>query len=159
MSAGLVRRQFDHREHTRDDQDPKAARHPGLLALGRSMLLSNNSLISAAKDIGQRMSVTVWRYDFSESQYRKDVRSNLMSNEDMHLTILQRRAWYPDSGKHEKDSFRETSKRYIRMFLRRYETKKTLDVNKIGSFSKLLNIHFEENGISVWKSYGVGRGK
>ena len=45
------------------------------------------------------------------------------------------------------------------MFLRRYETKKTLDVNKIGSFSKLLNIHFEENGISVWKSYGVGRGK
>ena len=45
------------------------------------------------------------------------------------------------------------------MFLHRYETKKALDVNKIGSFSKLLNIHFEEMGISVWESYGVGRGK
>ena len=82
-----------------------------------------------------------------------------MSDEDVRLTVLQRRAWYPDSGKHEKDSFRETSKRYIRMFLHRYETKKALDVNKIGSFSKLLNIHFEEMGISVWESYGVGRGK
>lgn len=39
------------------------------------------------------------------------------------------------------------------------ETKKTLDVNKIEGFSKLHNIQFEEKGIRVWRSYGVGRGK
>ena len=40
MSAGLVRRQFDDREHFGNDQDPKTAHHPRLLALGRSRLLS-----------------------------------------------------------------------------------------------------------------------
>ena len=39
------------------------------------------------------------------------------------------------------------------------ETKKTLDVNKIEGFSKLHNIQFEEKGIRVWRSYGVGCGK
>ena len=39
------------------------------------------------------------------------------------------------------------------------ETKKTLEVNKIERFSKLHNIQFEEKGIRVWRSYGVGRGK
>ena len=39
------------------------------------------------------------------------------------------------------------------------ETKKTLEVNKIEGFRKLYNIQFEEKGIRVWRSYGVGRGK
>ena len=39
------------------------------------------------------------------------------------------------------------------------ETKKNLDVNNIEGFSKLPNIHFEEKGTRVWRSYGVGRGK
>ena len=36
---------------------------------------------------------------------------------------------------------------------------KNLDVNKIEGFGKLHNIQFEENGIRVWRSYRVGRGK
>ena len=39
------------------------------------------------------------------------------------------------------------------------ETKKTLEVNRIDGFSMLHNIQFEEKGIRVWRSYGVGRGK
>ena len=33
----------------------------------------NNSLIAAAKDLGQRVGITVCRYDYSEPQYGKDV--------------------------------------------------------------------------------------
>ena len=33
----------------------------------------NNSLIAAAKDVGQRVGITVCRYDFSEPKYSKDV--------------------------------------------------------------------------------------
>lgn len=39
------------------------------------------------------------------------------------------------------------------------EEKETLQVKKIDGFSKLHNIQFEENGIRVWRSYGIGRGK
>lgn len=39
------------------------------------------------------------------------------------------------------------------------ETKKILDMNNIEEFSKLNNIQFEQNGICVWRSYGVGRVK
>ena len=39
------------------------------------------------------------------------------------------------------------------------ETKKSLEVNKIDGFSKLHNIQFEQKGIRVWRSYGIGRGK
>ena len=39
------------------------------------------------------------------------------------------------------------------------ETKKTLERNKIEGFSKLHNIKFEEKGIRVRRSYGVGRCK
>lgn len=36
------------------------------------------------------------------------------------------------------------------------ETKKILDMNNIEGFSKLNNFQFEQNGICVWRSYGVG---
>ena len=32
-------------------------------------------------------------------------------------------------------------------------------MNKIDGFSKLHNIQFEQKGIRVWRSYGIGRGK
>ena len=38
------------------------------------------------------------------------------------------------------------------------EAKITLEVNKIDGFSKLHNVQFEE-GIRVWRSYRIGRGK
>ena len=31
-------------------------------------------------------------------------------------------------------------------------------MNKIDGFSKLHNVQFEEKGICVWRSYGIGRG-
>jgi len=39
----------------------------------------NNSLIAAAKNIGQRVGTTVCRYDYSEPQYGKDVCDRILS--------------------------------------------------------------------------------
>ena len=39
------------------------------------------------------------------------------------------------------------------------ETKQELEVNKIDGFSKYHNFKFEEDGIRVWKAYGIGQGK
>jgi len=39
------------------------------------------------------------------------------------------------------------------------ETQKTLEVNKVDSFSRYHNFKFELNGIRVWRAYGVGKGK
>ena len=39
------------------------------------------------------------------------------------------------------------------------ETHKTLEVNKVGGFSRYHNFKFELNGIRVWRAYGVGKGR
>ena len=120
----------------------------------------NNSLIAAAKDIGQRVGITVCRYDFSEPQYGKDVCDRILCPMK---TCIRR---YCNEG-HDiltaADMRRALSERPVKGTSASVcvvdETKKTLEVNKIEGFSKLHNIQFEEKGIRVWRSYGVGRGK
>ena len=63
---------------------------------------------------------------FRATVRQRCMRSNLMPDEDMHPTILQRRAWYTDSGRHEKGAFRETSKRYICKCLRSWRDQEDL---------------------------------
>lgn len=120
----------------------------------------NNSLIAAAKDIGQRVGITVCRYDFSEPQYGKDVCDRILCPMK---TCIRR---YCNEG-HDiltaADMRRALSERPVKGTSASVcvvdETKKTLEVNKIEGFSKLHNIQLEEKGIRVWRSYGVGRGK
>lgn len=117
----------------------------------------NNSLIAAAKDIGQRVGITVCRYDFSEPQYGKDVCDRILCPMK---TCIRR---YCNEG-HDiltaADMRRALSERPVKGTSASVcvvdETKKTLEVNKIEGFSKLHNIQFEEKGIRVWRSYGVG---
>ena len=120
----------------------------------------NNSLISAAKDIGQRVGITVCRYDYSEPQYGKDVCDRILCPMK---TCIRR---YCNEG-HDiltaADMKRALSERPVKGTSACVcvvdMTKKTLHVNKIEGFSKLHNVQFEEKGIRVWRSYGVGRGK
>ena len=120
----------------------------------------NNSLIAAAKDIGQRVGITVCRYDFSEPQYGKDVCDRVLCQMK---TCIQR---YCNEG-HDiltaADMRRALSERPVKGTSASVcvvdETKKTLEVKKIEGFSKLHNIQFEEKGIRVWRSYRVGCGK
>ena len=116
----------------------------------------NNSLIAAAKDIGQRVGITVCRYDYSELQYGKDIcdrmlfpmktcivrycneRHDILAAADMRRALSER----PVKGTSASVCVAD-------------ETKKTLEVNKIEGFRKLHNIQFEEKGIRVWRSYAV----
>ena len=110
----------------------------------------NNSLIAAAKDIGQRVGITVCRYDFSEPQYGKDVCDRILCPMK---TCIRR---YCNEG-HDiltaADMRRALSERPVKGTSASVcvvdETKKTLEVNKIEGFSKLHNIQFEEKGIRV----------
>ena len=118
----------------------------------------NNSLIAAAKDIGQRVGLAVCRYDYSE--YGKDVCDRILCPTK---TCIRR---YCNEGRDiptAADMRRALSERPVKGTSASVcvvdETKKTLEVNKIKGFSKLHNIQFEEKGIRVWRSYGVGRGK
>lgn len=120
----------------------------------------NNSLIAAAKSIGQRVGIAVCRYDYSEPQYGKDVCARILCPMK---TCIQR---YCNEG-HDvltaSHMRRALSERPVKGTTACVcgvdEAKKTLDKNKIDGFSKLHNIQFEEKGIRVWRSYGVGRGK
>ena len=118
----------------------------------------NNSLIAAAKDIGQRVGITVCRYDYSEPQYGKDVCDRnscpmktcirLYCNEgyDILTAANMRRALSERPVKGTSASVCVVD-----------ETKKTLDVNKREGFSKLHNIRsslkkraFVSGGLTEW---------
>ena len=72
-----------------------------------------------------------------------------MSDENSHPTFLQRRTRH--SGKPMKG--------ISACVCEVDEAQITLEVNKIDGFSKLHNVQFEEKGIRVRRSYGIGRGK
>lgn len=120
----------------------------------------NNSLIAAAKDLGQRVGITVCRYDYSEPQYGKDVCDRILC--PMKASIRR----YCNEG-HDvltaADMRKALSERPVKgtsaCVCAVDEANISLEVNKIDGFSKLHNIKFEEEGIRVWRSYGVGRGK
>ena len=120
----------------------------------------NNSLIAAAKDIGQRVGITVCRYDFSEPQFGKDVCDRILCPMK---TCIRRYCNERHDILTAADMRRALSERPVNgtspCVCVVDETKKNLDVNKIEGFSKLHNIQFEEKGIRVWRSYGVGRSK
>ena len=87
------------------------------------------------------------------------MRSNLVSDEDMHPTILQRRAWYPDSCRHEKGAFRETSKRYFRMYLRSWRDQEDLRREQDRRIQQAAQHPVWGKGHSCLEVLGVGRGK
>ena len=120
----------------------------------------NNSLVAAARGIGKRVGLEVYRYDFSEPQYGKDVCDRILcpmktcirrfcnEGHDILLAGDMRRALSERPVKGTSACVCEVD-----------EAKITLEVNKIDGFSKLHNVQFEEKGIRVRRSYGIGRGK
>ena len=113
----------------------------------------NYSLVAAARGISKRIGLEVYRYDFSEPQYGKDVCDRILcpmktcirrfcnEGHDILLAGDMRRAL---SGKPMKG----TSACVCEVD----EAKITLEVNKIDGFSKLHNLQFEEKGIRVRRS-------
>lgn len=120
----------------------------------------NNSLIAAARGIGQRAGIEVFRYDFSEPQYGKDVCDRILCPMK---TCIRRFCNEGHDILTAGDMRKALSERPVKgtsaCVCEVDESKRTLEVNKVDGFSKLHNIQFGEKSIRVWRSYGIGRGK
>lgn len=120
----------------------------------------NSQLIVAARDVGERVGVSLQRYDFSEPQSGKDVCDRILwplkgairryCNEghdvltasDMHTALKER----PVQG-------------CIEAVCRVNETKKGLDIKKLQHFSAQHDFSYQRDGLRVWKAFQVGPGK
>ena len=120
----------------------------------------SNFLISAVKDIGERVGIDVEAYDFSEPQSGKDICDrilcplkssirpycseghDILTASDMREALQQ----HPVRGTSTSVSVVD-------------ESRKTLLINKLDHFGGFHNFRFEESGIRAWKAYGIGRGK
>ena len=120
----------------------------------------NNSLVAAARGIGKRVGLEVYRYDFSEPQYGKDVCDQILCpmktcirrfcNEGHDILL---------AGDMRKCTFWKTNERHIRMRLRSWRGEDNPRSEQDRWLCKLHNVQFEEKGIRVRRSYGIGRGK
>ena len=120
----------------------------------------NNLLIAALKDVGDRVGVSIQQYDFSEPQQGKDIcdriicplktsirtycneGNDVLKAEDMHTALIQHRV------KGTTASVNRVNEAVIQ-----------LDVNKFTNFSSFHNFKYHKDGITVWKAFGIGKGK
>ena len=124
----------------------------------------NSQLIVAARDVGERVGVSLQRYDFSEPQSGKDVCDrilcplkgairrycneghNVLTASDMHTALKER----PVQGC-------TASVCHVN------ETKKGIDIKKLQQFSAMHDFSYQQDGLSVegipswpWQTYSVG---
>ena len=120
----------------------------------------NSQLIVAARDVGERVGVSLQRYDFSEPQSGKDVCDRILCplkgairrfcNEghdvltasDMHMALNER----PVRGCTASVCLLN-------------EIKKDLDIKKIQQFSAMHDFSYQHDGLRVWKAFQIGPGK
>ena len=119
-----------------------------------------NHLIAAVKDIGDRVGITVARYDFLEPQQGQDVCDRVLC--PMKAAIRKYCAEGHDimnvGAMHEALKERPVKGTTAAVAILD-ESSKILEVQKIKQFSELHNFRYEESGIRVWKAYAVGIGK
>ena len=120
----------------------------------------NNLLIAALKDVGKRAGVFVERYDFSEPQQGKDICDRIICP----LKSAIRR--YCNEGNdilRAEDMYAALEKYPVRgttcSVSRINDSVTQLPVHKLSNFSSFHNFKFEQDGVTVWKAYGIGKGK
>ncbi|KAL9972283.1 hypothetical protein ACROYT_G018566 [Oculina patagonica] len=120
----------------------------------------NNFLVAAVRDAGNRVSITVTRYDFYEPQYGKYICDRILC--PMKSAIRR----YCNEG-HDvlsaKDMPTALSERPVRGTTASVcsvnESQKTLEVKMTDHFSRYHNFQCESNGIRIWRAYNVGQGR
>jgi len=120
----------------------------------------NNHLIAAARDIGDRVGITVVRYDFSEPQQGKDICDRVLC--PMKGAIRKYCAEGHDiiNVSNMREALKERPiKGTTAAVSILNDSKKNLQINKITRFSELHNFRYENSGLRVWKAYAVGIGK
>ena len=120
----------------------------------------NSQLIASLRQLGERHSIQIVRYDHSEPQFGKDVCDRILcpmkaairrfcneghditSAEDMHKALKER----PVGGT-------TTAVCAIQ------DQNLSLQINKIPNYSSYHSFEFTATGLRVWKAYNVGAGK
>ena len=114
------------------------------------------SFIVAARDFGERVSVSLQRYYFSEQQSGKDVCDRILCP----LKGAVRR--YCNEG-HDvltaSDMHKALKKRPVQECTAAVchvnGTKKDLDIKKLQQFSAIHDFSYQQDGLRVWKTYQV----
>ena len=119
------------------------------------MLLQYSQLIVAARDVGERVGVSLPRYYFSEPQSEKTYATesylqrrycneghDFLTASDMHTALKER----PVQG-------------CTAAVCHVNETKKDLDIKKLQQFSAMHDFSYQQDGLRVWKAFQVGPGK
>ena len=120
----------------------------------------NSELIAAAKDIGDRVGITVMAYDFSEPQQGKDICDRVLC--PMKAAIRKFCAEGHDivNVKHMREALKERPVKGTTGAVGLLdESSKNLEINKLQHFSELHNFRYEVSGLRTWKAYAVGPGK
>ena len=120
----------------------------------------NSQLIAAAKDIGDRVGITVVAYDFSEPQQGKDICDRVLC--PMKAAIRKYCAEGHDivNVRDMREALKERPVKGTTAAVSLLdESSKNLQIHKIQRFSELHNFSYEESGLRVWKAHAVGPGK
>lgn len=120
----------------------------------------NSQLLAAVRDVGERVGISVARYDFSEPQFGKDICDRIVC--PMKGAIRR----YCNEG-HDilsaKDMYSALKERQVdgstAAVCETNETLKDLEIKKIQGISAFHNFSYEANGLRLWKAFGVGPGK
>ena len=120
----------------------------------------NNMLLAALKDVGKRIGIDIIRYDYSEPNFGKDICDRILC--PMKLAIRN----FCNQG---HDILRAEDMREALMshpvkgttcsVNAIDETAQSIKVKNIAQFSNFHNFQFEDDGIRIWRAYGIGTGK
>jgi len=120
----------------------------------------NSNLYSAAVDVGRYMGVAVEGYDHSEPQFGKDITDRIICP----LKGALRR--YCNEGNDilcAEDMYKALKERPVKgttaTVCSYSEDNKDLVINKFPGSSAYHNFRFSEEGVRVWKAFGIGPGK
>lgn len=118
----------------------------------------NNLLIASLPDIGKRVGISIENYHFSEPQQGKDICDRIISplkscirkysNEGHDILNAMHTALNHHPVKGASSSVNEVNK-----------SMEQLQAKKIPNFSSYHNFMYENDGIRVWRAFGVGSGK
>ncbi|CAH3188966.1 unnamed protein product [Porites lobata] len=115
---------------------------------------------AAIKDIGDRVGITVARYDFSEPQLGKFVCDRVLCPKKAAVRkyCAEGHDITNEGAMHEALKERAVKGTTAAVAILD-ESSKILEVQKIKQFSESHNFRYEESGIRVWKAYAVGVGR
>ena len=120
----------------------------------------NNSLIAALKDVGQRVGISVKRYDFSEAQHGKDVCDRILCPMKGSIRRFCNEGNDITTATEMRNALKERPVKGTTASVNVVNNDaKDLEVNKITGFSSYHSFRFEDDGVRAWKAYNIGDGK